>query len=247
MYGWRNFVDKVKRYWPLERFEKRGLIITLLVLSLTFFLIYFGENEFDIGFGMQKLFLVLVFVTITYVVREFAHRTVAIWLGYKSQFKAWVLGLVVGLIIVFLFRGKIPFIAPGALVITHLPYHRLGKPYYELSMKHLGWIAMSAPIANMFFAIILKGIFVVTQSEAIYVAMMINIWLALFDMIPIPPFNGSRTFFGSRYIYIFVLGALLGCAALLISGMNSIIAIIGSLILGALVLLVFFVFVDKNW
>ena len=247
MCGWSNFVDKVKRYWTLERFEKRGLILTILILSLTFFLIYFGENEFDFGFGMQKLFLVFVLVTITYAVREFAHRTVAVWLGYRSQFKTWILGLVVGLIIVFLFRGKLLFIAPGALVITHLPYHRLGKAYHEISMKHLGWIAMSAPIANMFFAIILKVIFVATQSEAVYVAMMINIWIALFDMVPIPPFNGSRTFFGSRYIYIFVLGALLGCAALIISGINSIVAIIGSLILGALVLLVFFVFVDKNW
>jgi hypothetical protein len=75
---------------------------------------------------------------------------------------------------------------------------------------------------------------------------MITIWIALFDMVPIPPFNGSRTFFGSRYVYVFVLGALIGCA-LLLKYLTGIVPILGAIALGALVLLVFFMYVDKKW
>jgi hypothetical protein len=69
-------------------------------------------------------------------------------------------------------------------------------------------------------------------------------WIALYDMLPIPPFNGSRTFFGSRFVYMFVVGALIGCAVLL-TYTSGIIPLLGALVLGALVLFVFFVYVDK--
>ena len=246
MHSWRNFVDKAKRYWPLEGFEKRGLVISLIILSLIFFLHFFGETEIDWGFGIRKFLLTLLFVAIAFLIRELAIRTIATWLGYRAQYKAWILGLVVGIIIIFVSYGKLIFLAAGTLVITHLPIHRLGKGYYELNMKHLGWIAMASPIANMLFAIILKSLSVWTGLAFFEKAMMINIWIALFDMVPIPPFNGSRTFFGSRYVYIFVLGALIGCAVLL-KRMTGILPILGAIVLGALMLLIFFIYVDKKW
>ena len=246
MYSWRNFVDKVKRYFPLEGFEKRGMILSILILSFIFSFRDWGVDKFDLSYGISNLLVTIILVIIAFFIREIAHRTIAIWLGYKSQYKAWILGLVVGLVIAFVSNGTLPFIAAGTLVITHLPVHRLGKGYYELNMKHLGWIAMSSPIANMLFAVILKGLAVWTAMPIFHKAMVINIWIALFDMVPIPPFNGSRTFFGSRYVYVFVLGALIGCAIMLFY-LSGIVPIIGSLVLGALVLLVFFAYIDKRW
>ncbi|MBW2996785.1 hypothetical protein KY349_00420 [Candidatus Woesearchaeota archaeon] len=246
MHSWKNFVDKVKRYWPLEGFEKRGLIISLLILAFIFNFRDWGVERFDFVFGLKNLLVTLILVALAFLVRELAHRTIATWLGYRSQYKAWLLGLVIGLVIAFVSNGRLPFIAAGTLVITHLPVHRLGKGYYELSVKHLGWIAMAAPIANMLFAILLKSLSVATGLEVFEKAMMITIWIALFDMVPIPPFNGSRTFFGSRYVYVFVLGALIGCA-LLLKYLTGIVPILGAIALGALVLLVFFMYVDKKW
>ncbi|MBU2560718.1 MAG: hypothetical protein KKD17_00310 [Nanoarchaeota archaeon] len=246
MYSWRNFVDKVKRYYPLESFEKRGLVIALLILSFIFSFRDWGVERFDVAMGVRNLIITLILVAIAMAVRELAHRTIAIWLGYKSQYKLWLLGLVIGLVVAFVSNGYLFFIAPGTMIITHLAVHRLGKAHYELSYKHLGWIAMAGPIANMLLAVVFKTLSVATAIPVFEKAMIINIWIALFDMVPIPPFNGSRTFFGSRYVYVFVLGALIGCAAMLFY-MGGILPIIGALILGALVLLVFFAFVDKKW
>ncbi|MBW2972560.1 hypothetical protein KY359_05990 [Candidatus Woesearchaeota archaeon] len=246
MYGWRNFVDKVKRYYPLESFEKRGLIVTLIILSFIFSFRDWGIERFDWTMGIQNLLITLILVALVLAVREIAHKTIAVWLGYKSQYKGWLLGLVVGLVVAFVSNGYLLFIAPGRMEITHLPIHRLGKGYYELNMKHLGWIAMAGPVATMLLAVLFKSLSVTSAAPVFHKAMMISIWIALFDMIPIPPFNGSRTFFGSRFIYVFVLGALIGTAAMLFY-LSGIVPIIGGIVLGGLVLLVFFAFVDKRW
>jgi Zn-dependent protease len=246
MYSWRNFVDKVKRYWPLATFEKRGLLITILILAFIFSFRDWGIERFDAVMGVRNFLVTILLVAIAFAVREVAHRTIAVWLGYRSQYRTWILGLVIGLVVAFVSNGYLVFIAPGTLVITHLTIHRLGKGFYELNLKHLGWIAMSAPIANMLFAVLIKALHVATNIPMLEKLMIINIWIALFDMLPIPPFNGSRTFFGSRYVYVYVLGSLVGCAALL-AYVSGIVPIIGALILGGLVLLVFFTQVDKRW
>ncbi len=246
MYSWCNFTDKVKRYWKLERFEKRGLLISIVVIAFIFSFREWGIEKFDPSTGLQNLLVTIILVAIAFLVRDVAHRTIAIWMGYRSQYKIWILGLVIGLVIAFVSNGTLPFIAAGVLVITHLPVHRLGKAHHDLSMKHLGWIAMASPIANMLFAVLIKTINLGLGWPLLEKLMMINIWIALFDMVPVPPFNGSRTFFGSRYVYVFVLGALIGCATLL-TYLVGIVPIIGALILGGIVLLVFFSYIDKQW
>jgi len=231
---------------PLEKFEKRGLAITIIVLAFIFSFREWGVEKFNFAIGFNNFLISIALVIVAFVVHELAHRTIALWLGYRTQFKAWITGLVIGLVVAFVSNGYLLFLAPGALVITHLPVHRLGKFYYDLAYNQLGWIAMSGAIANMLFAVLLKILATITGLGIFEKAMMINIWIALFDMLPIPPFNGSRTFFGSRYIYVFVLGSLIGCAALL-KYLSGIVPIIGALVLGSLMLLIFFIYVDKRW
>jgi Zn-dependent protease len=246
MHSWRNFVSKVKKYWPLESFEKRGLLITIVVLAFIFSFRQWGIEKFDVALGIQNLLLSLVIVVLAFVVHEVAHRTIAVWMGYRSQYRGWILGLVIGLVVAFVSNGHLLFLAPGSLVITHFAHHRLGWKYHELNIKHLGWIAMSGPIALMIFAVILKALATATGYQVFHKAMIVFIWIALFDMVPIPPFNGCRTFFGSRYVYVFVLGSLIGIAAMLVY-LSGIVPLIGGVVLGALILLIFFVMIDKRW
>ena len=246
MYSWRNFVDKFKRYAPLEGTEKRGIIITIVLLSFIFSFRDWGVDSFDPLLGFQNFILTLIIVAVAMAIHEITHRTVALWMGYRSQYKAWMLGLVIGLVVAFVSNGHWPFIAPGALVITHMKTHRLGKFWYELNYKDLSWIAMSGSIALVLFAIIMKSMYLATGLEFFEKAMLVNIWIALFHMLPIPPANGSRVFFGTRFIYVFLLGSMIGCAALL-AFVSGIAALLGSIFIGAILLFVFFVFVDKRW
>jgi hypothetical protein len=76
--------------------------------------------------------------------------------------------------------------------------------------------------------------------------MTICILIAIFEMLPIPPMNGLRTFFGSRFVYIFVYASIIACG-LLLSYVSGPLALIGSIVAGALMLMMFFVYVDKRW
>ncbi|HII72260.1 TPA: hypothetical protein HA265_05900, partial [Candidatus Woesearchaeota archaeon] len=123
--------------------------------------------------------------------------------------------------------------------------HRLGTYPHGPNFKHFGWIAMSGAVANMLFAIILKTIYFSAPDPWILKAVNINIWLALFNMLPIPPYNGSKTFFGSRLIYVFVLGSMIG-AAVLLTWTSQFWAVVGALAVGFLLLTLFFIYVDRN-
>ncbi|MFC1723883.1 hypothetical protein ACFL0V_07115, partial [Nanoarchaeota archaeon] len=117
---------------------------------------------------------------------------------------------------------------------------------FTIGHKHIGWIAMSGAITNMLFAIILKTIWFANPSEFLLKAVNINIWLALWNMVPFPPFNGAYAFFGSRYIYIFTVGFMAGAAAIL-NWISGFWAMIAALLVGLVAYILFFVFVDKNW
>ncbi|MBW2967463.1 hypothetical protein KY362_03170 [Candidatus Woesearchaeota archaeon] len=245
-HGWKNYVSKMKTYEKPEASEWRGLIITVVLLGFIFSFRDWGVETFDVAMGIQNLLISIVIVAISYFFHQLAIRSFSIMRGYRVQFKMWFLGLIIGLVVIFVSNGYLFFLATGGVYFTFLEIHRLGKLRYATHYRELGWSAMSGAIVCMLLAVISKSLFVSTGFAVFHKAMIINIWIALFDMIPIPPFNGSKTFFGSRYVYMLVTGSLVGCAALLMFG-SGLITIIGGLVIGILACLVFFVYIDKNW
>lgn len=243
MHIWVNFKDKFKRYGVPEAKEVKGLLLTVIVFAFIISFRDWGTETFSPFQGVQHFVLSIFLVAIAFIVFELGHRCFALWMGYRSQYKVWFPGLLIGLLITFLSNGYIPLILPGALIITHLTTHRLGKFFYEYSMKHAGWIGMAGSVSLMLFAIILKGF---AGNEIVHRLMMVCILMSIFNMLPIPPMNGLRTFFGSRFVYVFVYASLIACG-LLLTYVSGLLALIGSLVMGALILLIFFAHVDKRW
>ncbi|MFC1723849.1 hypothetical protein ACFL0V_06940, partial [Nanoarchaeota archaeon] len=123
--GWVNFLDKYKRAWKLESSETRGLIITAVLLSFIVSFREWGTVAFDYEAGLANYARAFVIVTISLLVHEAGHRAIASMMGYKSRYKTWILGLVIGLIIAFLSNGHVWFLAPGFILVAHT-FHRLG-------------------------------------------------------------------------------------------------------------------------
>ena len=64
-------------------------------------------------------------------------------------------------------------------------------------------------------------------TNLIGMAISLNIWLAIFTMLPIPPLDGSNVFFASRLLYAFAFGCIVGYALLvLVLGFYSLIFVI---------------------
>lgn len=91
----------------------------------------------------------------------------------------------------------------GTVILPLLIHFGWAKPipvnFSILTKRQIFRVAIAGPLANIIVALILTGIFHLLSLEAIpplgdfvLFAILINIILALFNLIPIPPLDGSR-------------------------------------------------------
>lgn len=183
--------------------ESNDIIIAVIVLTIAFTLMINGglraanpktfEIEVLIGFS----------VTVTaFLLHEMAHRTVARRLGAVAFFKLWPVGILMALITSIF--GFI-FAAPGAVQFAGL-YDRESE----------GKIALAGPATNIFIGIIAFLAFTfaplgaVASTILLWVAWL-NLWFALFNLIPFPPLDGSKVFYWNSKLFaaVFILAIIL--------------------------------------
>lgn len=245
--GWVNFADKYQRYGRLSKKESLGLLVSTVVLAFIFSFREWGVEEFNFSIGIQNFLIAAMVVAISLFVRLLVQKSTGLSVGHKVEYQAWIVGLFVGLIAAFFTNGHFWIFLPGGIAISHLSVHRLGRALYGENYNVMGWIAMSGPIANMILAIIAKILLLLPFGSSIFFKlMMFNIWLAIFTMLPIPPLDGLKTFFGSRYVYVFAYACIIGCGVLLYF-FGAVASIIGAIVFGAIAVSLFFIYFDKKF
>lgn len=157
-----------------------------LATSIAFGIIIYGsENTFLFSFLVSAFTVGLGFVA-----HELSHR----WFAYKyhklAEFKANNSMLII--MILMSFFGFI-IAAPGAVMISGF-----------VSKKERGIIAASGPGANLAVALLFAPLLFIIPKIAFY-GLMINAWLALFNMIPIPGFDGEKIFAWNKPIYFTIV------------------------------------------
>ena len=121
------------------------------------------------------------------ILHELAHKFVAMSFGLVAVFKAWWFGLGLGVFLKFI-NSPFIIVAPGYVSISGLNDPLL-----------IGITAFSGPLINL----ILFGIstyalnnYKLKRNTAIllYLSKQINLILFIFNMLPIPPLDGSKVF-----------------------------------------------------
>ncbi len=176
---------------------------------------------------MEVVFLIGILI-LSVVVHEVSHGYAADALGDPTARIAGRLTLnpvkhldPVGSVIVPLFMALMPggFIFGWARPVPYNPYNLGGSRFAE------AWVALAGPLSNALIAIVF-GIFIRFWGglvsplvlQLLVMVVMINIVLMLFNMVPIPPLDGSKVLFAlfpeqygrlrftlERYGMIFVL------------------------------------------
>ena len=123
---------------------------------------------------------------------ELAHKFVAIAFGATATFKIWGFGLILG---VFLRLIYSPFLllAPGYVEI----------PTEALSASQMGLVAFAGPLVNFILWIVPTFILKIKKGKLrkntaifLFYTAFLNMWLFIFNMIPLPPLDGSKVLAG---------------------------------------------------
>lgn len=242
-----NLIDKIKRYYKFTPTELKSVIITVIALG---FIISF--REWGVGakpnliFGLFNFFNAILIVTLSFLVHISAHKIAALIAGYRAEYKLVTFGLLTSLILAFVTNGRFWFLVPGGIVVHHLAGHRLGKFRYGLRYDVLGIIAFTGPYASLGLAALLKIINNFIHSGLIRKAILFNIIFAVYMILPIPPLDGSKTFFGSRMIYAFVFPSIIIIALLFLLNINVLIAIILALAIAVVCWLLYYLYFESG-
>ncbi len=162
--------------------------IIVAAAALTFI---FSYPEF---FANPSILLVsAVAIATGFVLHELAHRFVANKFGVAARFRLWSEGLVMALILAIATNGGFVFAAPGAVVINNVRFS-LRHGIVALGRREYGIISAAGPLTNMVIAALFLFLYHAALGAAFLYASSINVSLALFNMIPIPPLDGSKVF-----------------------------------------------------
>ncbi|MDD5148355.1 MAG: site-2 protease family protein [Candidatus ainarchaeum sp.] len=175
--------------------ELRDLFISYITISIAFAIVL-GRGFLDVGNFSDFPFALmtsLIAVGAGFILHELAHRQVAKHFGARAEFRVWNFGLIFAVISAFF--GFI-FAAPGAVYI-----------YGEnIDRKQNGIISIAGPVTNIAMGILFALVlFVSSNAMAIEIAtygILINFWLAFFNLLPIPPLDGSKVLIWNPLIWI---------------------------------------------
>lgn len=184
----------------MENQEIKEIIISALVLALAFGILFGGGVAGIFSGAFAGFFIIsIIAISLGFILHELGHRQVARHFGAYAEFKMWAHGLILALVLSL--TGLIVFAAPGAVVIH--PRADLWGNVKMLTRKMAGLISIAGPALNVLLAFIFYAMnfFSPTFSEVWMLASQINIWLALFNMIPFPPLDGSKIFSWDKRIW----------------------------------------------
>lgn len=178
--------------------EVRDILLSVIVLGFIFSFGQWGENGFDLNAGLFNWFKACLVVGVAFAAHELAHKFVAQSYDAKAEYKMWPQGLLLSVFLTFISNGAMVFAAPGFVAISTAYFTRIGYKFVKLSLEEKGRIALSGPMAGLGVAVLAKIVQPLLPSTIFLQLVQINAWLALFNLIPFPPLDGSKVFMWSR-------------------------------------------------
>ncbi len=181
----------------MEMQEIKEIFISAVALAIAFSIAFSGGYRGITSLGIGVFFMSIIAVSLSFVLHELGHRYAARRFNCHAEYKMWPQGLILAM--AFSMFGFV-FAAPGAVMVY--PKSDIWGTKASVSRKKFGLISAAGPAMNL----LLAGIFflssLVIQSDIFLLGIMINIWLALFNMIPIPPLDGSKIFAWDKRIWL---------------------------------------------
>jgi Zn-dependent protease len=182
----------------MERQEINDILLSWIALSAAFMFLFEGVGIPAVSLMLMYLFIVAV----SFLSHEFGHRQAARKYGFKANYEMWPTGILIAVassLFGFLFA------APGAVVIRQ-------RGIFTGTRERLDSIMLRISIAGIAVNLVLGAVLFIAYfafggtSNTLLMAARINIWLALFNLIPVPPLDGSKVLRYNKLVWIVAAG-----------------------------------------
>jgi len=198
--------------------EIRHLTIGILILSFVFGF-NDGRENFVFGYWLLNFLLVAVVVAISVLARELVRKFVAYRKGCRTEYNLWFIkkfsyrptsGLktgfpffpIVAVFLAFISNGKAFFTAIETNTVEAVRKYRVGRKFTRLTEYDEAIILLSGILTSAFFVLFFSSLSKMVNIN-LNIFVVVNFWLALYALLPIPPLDGGKILFGSRSLYIF--------------------------------------------
>jgi Zn-dependent protease len=178
--------------------EIKDLVIAWLIISLAFAILFSGGisafTSLNISF-LSTFWISALTVGVGFIFHELMHKYLAqrykLWAEFRASYK------MLGLALLFSLAGFI-IAAPGGVV---------SKGY--LSTEKRGKVAIAGPLTNLALALSFAALLIFYQAGTLgrifSFGWTINSLLALFNLLPIPGFDGRQVYLWNKKIYFISL------------------------------------------
>ena len=179
--------------------ELRDLAKAWIAVSIAFAIVLSG---FSLSLKFVLSFFLAAFTVGTaFLLHEMGHKVVAQRYGCFAEFRSFDQMLL--LCILMSFFGFI-FAAPGAVMIAgHVTREKNGK------------ISVAGPLVNVILGCMFLVAYLLMKNTVFHYGLLINGWIAMFNMIPFWQFDGAKIWAWNKGIWVamvIVSGALLSIA-----------------------------------
>jgi len=171
-------------YFKFSKTELLHLLKADLMLSVAF-AILFAKLTINALLIFPLMFFIITF---SFIVHELAHKLTAHHYGCHAEFRANFKMLLVTIFMSFF--GYI-IAAPGAVYFTaHHSNYKLGK------------IALAGPLSNIILSALFLVLSILMGFGVFAYLYFINAILAVFNMLPVPGFDGEKVWRWNKFVYI---------------------------------------------
>ena len=170
-----------------SRKEIRDLLISVFALAFIFS-----------SFSIELLPMTLFVVILVFFSHELGHKFLAQHYGLAAEYRMWTWGIILGLV-VSLLPGGFVFVAPGAVYISHR--REFAFQVTRLTRRQYGLINFIGPLINIIVGVSMVSLNIVFPMVLFELTARVSLFLALFNLIPIPPLDGSKILSWDRRIW----------------------------------------------
>ncbi len=178
-------------------FDRREIIEIFIAILILTFIFSFEGIRFNSSFLLPSFLAVFT----SFFLHELAHKYAAIRLGYHARFRLYPPSAILSILLVF---TGVKLAAPGWVEVNPFKFKDWLYRRLKFSVEEIGKIALAGPLTN----IVLAFFFFLLGFDFLK---FVNSWIAFFNLLPIPPLDGSKILHWSigGWAFFFILSIIL--------------------------------------